>query len=71
MLEGARETLKRFRPTILIELDEHHLNRAGDTLAGAWDFLTNLGYTPHPLDKNLVLQELSQPCSGDIWWTSR
>ena len=70
MLEGARETLKRFRPTIMIELNEDHLKRAGDSLADTWSFLTTIGYSPHCLDEKNVLQNLSQPQNGDIWWTS-
>jgi FkbM family methyltransferase len=68
MLEGAGETLKRFRPTIMIELDEHHLNRAGDTLEKAWTHLTHLGYTPHILDDEGVLQKVPHLRAGDIWW---
>jgi hypothetical protein len=69
MLMGAQMTLKRFRPAILIELDEHHLARAGGTLESAWSFLTGLGYVPHIMEKNLALMELTQARSGDIWWT--
>ncbi len=68
MLEGAKDTLTKFKPTIMIELDETHLHRAGNDLASAWNFLTTLGYRPHILDDKLVLQELFQPRSGDIWW---
>jgi FkbM family methyltransferase len=70
MLKGARETLKRFRPTIMIELNEDHLKRAGDSLADTWSFLTALGYVPRVLDEKHGLQKLSRPQNGDIWWTS-
>ncbi len=68
MLEGAAETLKRFRPTMMIELVDEHLKRAGGSIAEAWNFLTALGYAPYIPDAHLVLQKLSGPRNGDIWW---
>ena len=46
MLHGARQSLARFRPALMLELDAALLPRAGDTLADALRFLGELGYRP-------------------------
>jgi hypothetical protein len=47
LIAGARTTLKRYRPVLLLELDAKHLARVGrDEL---WAELISLGYQPHNL----------------------
>lgn len=43
-LRGGEQTLKRFRPAILCEVNDHHLGRAGATPRELWDYLQGLGY---------------------------
>ena len=47
MLTGARDTLARFRPALLVELTPHALARAGDDLDGVVRLLAPLGYRPY------------------------
>lgn len=49
MLAGAQETLARFRPALLLELDAARLARAGDTPAPIFAQLSSLGYRAHRL----------------------
>lgn len=43
-LEGARQTLERWRPVIVVEVIERQLRRYGDTPDALHRFLTGLGY---------------------------
>ena len=52
MLEGARASLERFRPRLLLELNGAHLARAGDTLADAFAFFAQRGYSAFALDEH-------------------
>jgi FkbM family methyltransferase len=71
MLAGATATLGRFRPPLMLELTDSHLARAGDTLTGAWVFLTERGYRPHRATADLSRLELVEaPVEGDIFWLS-
>ena len=68
MLEGARATLDRFRPRLLIELTEAHLARAGDTLAAAFGFLAERGYRAFALDTAGGFTPVATPSDGDFWF---
>lgn len=50
VLRGATETLRRLRPTILIELEDSFLATQGDSVRGAVEFLEALGYRGTRLD---------------------
>jgi FkbM family methyltransferase len=68
MLEGARTTLDRFRPRLLIELTAAHLARPGDTLAAAFDFLAERGYRAFTLDDAGGFAPAAAPHDGDFWF---
>ncbi len=70
MIEGGRQTISRFRPIMMIEMVDSHLNRAGDSLASAWDLLRSIGYRPHLWDGHEGLARLAEPREGDIFWLS-
>ncbi|SHK60143.1 FkbM family methyltransferase [Bradyrhizobium lablabi] len=53
-LKGAEKTLKKFCPTILIELYEEHLKNCGTSSEEVKSFLTQLGYRESFLDGKLV-----------------
>jgi FkbM family methyltransferase len=68
MLEGARATLDRFRPRLLIELTEAHLARVGDTLTAAFGFLTEHRYRAFALDNAGGFAPVAAPRDGDFWF---
>jgi FkbM family methyltransferase len=68
LVRGGRETLRRFRPVMLIEMVASHLARGGDTIADAWATLGELGYRAHVLDERQTLIAAPTPRDGDIWW---
>jgi len=68
MLRGGLATLRRLRPRLLLELTDSHLARAGDTLAGTYALLTELGYQPYLPDGTGTLVRLDTAREGDIWW---
>jgi FkbM family methyltransferase len=49
VLRGARQTLTRCRPVVLIEVDRNALARAGSNEHEVSQFLAALGYAPHGL----------------------
>jgi FkbM family methyltransferase len=44
VLQGAERSIRRFKPTIYIELDEHMLNRQGASVRDIHHFLSEHGY---------------------------
>lgn len=44
-LEGGRETIRRFRPRVMMEVNVSHLRRAGKTLDDLVGFWADLGYS--------------------------
>lgn len=57
-VDGAIEVLKRFRPSILMEVREDMLTRSASTTANLWDRLSALGYQAFTIGYG------SQPCRG-------
>ncbi len=70
LLRGAEETLRRFRPVLLIELSEAHLARAGDRLGDAFAFMDRLGYAAFELMPSGELNPVASPHDGDFWFIS-
>ncbi|MGH7047095.1 MAG: FkbM family methyltransferase [Stellaceae bacterium] len=68
LLRGGEETLRRFRPRLLIELSQAHLDRAGDRLADAFAFLDRLGYAACELAADGALVPVAGPHDGDFWF---
>lgn len=46
VLKGARQTLMRYSPTLIVELVDKQLRSMGTTAAEVTEFLGSLGYTP-------------------------
>ena len=44
ILRGGSETLKRFKPPVILELTPYALEEQGDSLEGLIDLLAGLGY---------------------------
>lgn len=68
MMAGGVETLKRFKPTLWLELVDGHLKRAGDSVASFWSFLEGLGYKPFLARADGGFTPLETPREGDIVW---
>jgi FkbM family methyltransferase len=65
-LEGARQTLARFRPALLLELNDAYLSRAGDTLEETWQMLAGLGY--RAFEPGAERKPVPAPRNGDVLW---
>lgn len=50
LISGAHEALTKFRPALLLEMDDIFLRRAGSSLESLWNELLCLGYLPHGTD---------------------
>lgn len=68
MLAGGEAAIRRFRPVLMVELNESFLARAGDNLAAVWQTLEGWGYRAVQLYENGNLRWLSAPNEGDIVW---
>ena len=66
MLQGASRTLTTLRPALVLEAVDAYLTRAGDTRAGLWRFLRDLGYVPRRLVPGLPAFE--PEADGDVVW---
>lgn len=67
-LAGARETIARFRPRLLVELNDAHLARAGDTMADAFVLLAGLGYRGFVLGGDGRFTPAEPGGAGDFWF---
>ncbi len=68
LIAGARRTLQRHRPALLLEMDDHHLQRAGASLQGLWREMEGLGYRAHRLTGTGALELWGAPADGDVVW---
>jgi FkbM family methyltransferase len=68
LLAGAHETIARFRPRLLVELNDAHLARAGDTMADAFTLLAGLGYCAFGLRPGGQLTPAVPGGAGDFWF---
>ncbi len=66
LIRGARKTLQRFKPALLIEFDATRLARAGDSIESIWNELLALGY--HPCEPSAAQTPLAKPGGGDVLW---
>jgi FkbM family methyltransferase len=67
-VRGGLDTIRRFRPVIMLEMVETALARGGDSLAGAYRTLADLDYRPAMLGADGRLQPVDRPVEGDICW---
>lgn len=61
VLEGGRETLARFRPKLLMEMNLAHLKRAGATAEKVFSLLSSFGYSIARIEHNTGLTPLRGP----------
>ncbi len=70
LLRGAKETIRRFRPRLLIELAPDHLARAGDRVDDLFAFLAERDYRAFEYVAGDRLREVAGPQAGDLWFIS-
>ena len=68
ILEGGADSLRRFLPTLMVELVDSQLARAGDSLGAVWRLLEGWGYRPFLCHDLRNLTPADAPCEGDIFW---
>ena len=68
MLVGGKEVLTQHRPVLWIEVVDHHLARAGDSMAALWSFLESLNYRAYLGRDDGSMTPLTAPQQGDILW---
>lgn len=70
-IKGAANTIKKFKPTFLMEMDDNLLRRSGSSVNSLWGEMVKLGYAPHT--PNLLPLGESPPgkISTDIVWMPR
>jgi FkbM family methyltransferase len=67
MLAGAKATLSRDRPSLMIEVSDEHLARAGDNAGALFDYLAGFGYRAYKLDADLShFVRITRPEENDI-----
>ena len=54
ILEGARESIERWHPRILLEIEERHLGRYGKRPVDVVEFLTEYGYRMHAFSEGVL-----------------
>jgi len=64
MIEGGCATLARFKPALLLELNEEYMRRANGSVAAVWRILTDLGYRATGGEPGG--RALDRPRDGDI-----
>ena len=71
LLTGGRDSLRRLRPGLLLELTDGHLARAGDRLDDAFAFLEELDYAAFELARGGELVPVTTRHDGDFWFIPR
>jgi FkbM family methyltransferase len=71
LLHGSTETLRRFRPHLMLELTANHLARAGDRLDDAFAFLEGLDYAALEFAPGGGLIPVATRHDGDFWFIPR
>jgi FkbM family methyltransferase len=70
LLRGGEETIRRFRPVLILELLNQHLSRVGDRVEDAFGFLTALGYTAFALTPKNEMVPTADPSDGEYWFVA-
>jgi FkbM family methyltransferase len=69
-LKGGAEILLRDHPTLMLEVNDKFLSRAGDSSEKLWAFLKELGYEIHSLGEDGIVRPAAHPIMfGDILCT--
>ncbi|HEX7390899.1 MAG TPA: FkbM family methyltransferase [Acidiphilium sp.] len=71
MIRGAYETIKKFRPVILLEMDDTFLRKAGSSLKNLWCIMLEFELIPYDIDGKELPKEVPLTTDGDILWVPR
>jgi FkbM family methyltransferase len=71
LLAGGENALRRFRPTLLLELSAAHLARAGSRREDAFAYFERLGYRPFALSPDGQFTPAQGNRDGDFWFVHR
>jgi len=61
VLRGAKESIRRFRPVMIIEISEANFQRAGYSVTEFFQYLHSIGYDPQPVQAG---ESLSAECDA-------
>ena len=67
VLRGAKQTIEKFRPSILFEINAPAMKALGFPHDTSWTILTEYGYAFYSLESGHLAPEASCPPSGNIW----
>ena len=68
ILKGGSKTIRRYCPTLLIELVASQLSRIGDDIEAIWSMLLSWGYKPYVVMDGHTLKFHPVPRDGDTFW---
>jgi len=68
ILKGGSKTIRRYCPTLLVELVANQLSRTGDDLETIWAMLLSWGYNPYVHIDEYTLVPHPAPRDGDTFW---
>lgn len=68
ILKGGSKTIRRYFPTLLVELVASQLSRTGDDLEATWAMLLSWGYNPYVHEDDHTLVHHPDPRDGDTFW---
>ena len=68
ILKGGSKTIRRYCPTMLVELVASQLSRTGDDLEAVWAMLLSWGYNPYVHVDKYTLVLHPDPRDGDTFW---
>ena len=67
-MKGGSKTIRRYCPTMLVELVASQLSRTGDDLEAVWAMLLSWGYNPYVHVDEYTLVHHPDPRDGDTFW---
>ena len=68
ILRGGSKTIRRYCPTMMVELVASQLSRSGDDLEAVWAMLLSWGYNPYIYIDERTLVPHPDPRDGDTFW---
>ena len=68
ILQGGSKTIRRYCPTLLVELVATQLSRTGDDIEKVWAMLMSWGYKPYVVIDDHTLNFHPVPRDGDTFW---
>jgi len=67
VLRGAKQTIEKFKPGILFEINAPAMKALGMPHDTTWAILSDYGYVFYSLESGHLVREVSCPLRGNIW----